>query len=343
MKIAINGLGRIGRCVLRAIAKNALSCDGECCNLGESYTDDDIEIVSVNGPAPIETHLHLLKYDSVHGAFPTDIWTEDENICFLNHKIPVTHERDITKLDWSGVDVVLECTGKFKKKEQAMQHIERGASKVLISAPSPDADATIVYKVNNEVLKEEDKVISIGSCTTNCLAPIAKVLNDSLGIEQGFMTTVHSYTADQNVVDGSHKDLRRARACALSMVPTSTGAAKALSLVLPELKGKLDGVALRVPTPNVSFVDLSFVAGRETSAEEINSIIKEFAEGEMAGVLAVCSEPLVSIDFTGHFASAVFDTSQTFVTGGKFCRIGAWYDNEWGFSERMLDVARLIS
>ena len=330
MKIAINGLGRIGRAVLRAYA--------------ESRTDGrwaDIEIAKINAPAAIENSLHLLKYDSVHGKFPVDIRAEDGCLCFGDCKIPVSHEREISKLDWSGIDVVLECTGRFNKRADAGLHIAQGAKKVLISAPSPDADATIVYGVNNDALKASDTVISIGSCTTNCLAPIAKALNDTIGIEHGFVTTIHSYTADQNIVDGSHKDLRRARAGGLSMVPTSTGAAKALGVVLPELQGKLDGVAIRVPTPNVSLVDLAFTAGSETSVEEIHSIIQGLADGAMSGVLATSGEPLVSIDFTGHSASSIFDKTQTYVVGGNFCRVASWYDNEWGFSCRMLDVAGL--
>lgn len=332
-RIAINGLGRIGRCVVRAIAE---------------YDRTDVELVAVNGPAPTATHLHLLAFDSVHGRFPGTIEAEGETLVVNGKKIPVYHERDPQKLPWKelGVDIVLECTGHFRKKAEAELHIAAGAKKVLISAPSPDADATIVYGVNNDVLKPEHTAISVGSCTTNCLAPIAKVLHEAVGIEHGFMTTIHSYTADQNVVDGTHKDMRRARACALSMVPTSTGAAKALALVLPELKGKLDGTSIRVPTPNVSMVDLTFQSTKATTVEAINAALKQAAEkaiaaGGMQGVLGYEARELVSIDFNHHPASSIFDATQTFVTGTNMVRVASWYDNEWGFSVRMLDVAVL--
>jgi len=330
VKLAINGLGRIGRQVLRAVF--------------EEMRESEFDVIAINAPAAIETHLHLLKYDSVHGRFRGEIAAEGENLVINGKKIPLTHERDAAKVNWSGVDIVLECTGKFTKKADAMVHIRQGARKVLISAPSPDADSTIVFGVNNTALKPEHTVISVGSCTTNCLAPVAKVLNDSLGIEQGFMTTIHSYTSDQNIHDGSHKDLRRARAAALSMVPTSTGAAKALGLVLPELEGRLDGVAIRVPTPNVSLVDLKFTAARETTKEEINELMKNAATSTaLKGVLAVNEEPLVSIDFNHHPASSIFDATQTKVLNRRFCRVASWYDNEWGFSNRMLDVAKLAA
>jgi glyceraldehyde 3-phosphate dehydrogenase len=285
IRVAINGLGRIGRCVLRAAAE---------------YGRDDIEIVAVNGPAPIETHVHLLKYDSVHGAFPGVKAVGENAIDMGRGPIKLLQERDPAKLPWGelNVDVVLECTGAFNKKSDAEKHIQAGAKKVVISAPADGVDATIVYGVNNAALKPEHTVISIGSCTTNCLAPVAKILNDAIGIERGFMTTIHAFTNDQNILDGSHKDLRRARTASMSMIPTSTGAAKALGLVLPELAGKLDGTAVRVPTPNVSLVDLTFDAGRKTDAAEI--------------------------------------------VDGRFCRIASWYDNEWGFSVRMLDVAVLF-
>ena len=242
-----------------------------------------------------------------------------------------------------GVDLVLECTGRFNSKDAALAHLEAGAKKVVVSAPCKEADATIVYGVNNDALKADHQVISVGSCTTNCLAPVAKVLNDSVGIESGFMTTIHAYTGDQNLVDGSHKDLRRARAAAMSMIPTSTGAAKALGLVLPELKGKLDGTAIRVPTPNVSTVDLTFTAARDTSAEEINELLTAAAGGAMKGVLDVCSEPLVSTDFNHHPASSIVDLTGTQVVGGNLVRVASWYDNEWGFTQRMLDVTRLVA
>ncbi|MBN8531537.1 MAG: type I glyceraldehyde-3-phosphate dehydrogenase [Alphaproteobacteria bacterium] len=330
IKVAINGLGRIGRCLIRAAAE---------------YNQWDIEIVAANGPAATPAHLHLLKYDSVHGRFPGEITAESEEIRFGKHKMKIFHEREPEKLPWKdlGVDVVLECSGKFTKKADAERHIAAGAKKVLISAPSPDAESTIVYGVNNAALKKEHKIVSVGSCTTNCLAPVAKTLNDAVGIVQGYMTTIHAYTSDQNIHDGSHKDLRRARAATLSMVPTSTGAAKALGLVLPELKGKLDGTSIRVPTPNVSLVDLTFNAGKATSAEEINNAIKAAASGPMKGVLGTTDEPLVSIDFNHSPFSSVFDLTQTAVVGGSLVRVAAWYDNEWGFSCRMWDVTTLLN
>lgn len=329
VKVAINGLGRIGRCVVRALVETGRK---------------DIEIVAVNGPAPIETHVHLLKYDSVHGAFRGDVKVVgNDGIDAGRGVMKLTREKDLSKLDWSGIDVVLECSGKFTKRADAALHLDRGAKKVLISAPSPDADATIVYGVNNHALKPEHKVVSVGSCTTNCLAPVAQVLHETVGIEYGFMTTIHSYTGDQNIVDGSHKDLRRARAAAMSMVPTSTGAAKAIGLVLPELEGRLGGTAIRVPTPNVSLVDLTFTAAKDTTKDEINNTISAVSEGVLKGVLAASSEPLVSIDYNHHPASSIFDLLGTNVTGKRFCRVAAWYDNEWGFSCRMLDVTKLIA
>lgn len=327
VKIAINGLGRIGRCVVRALVESGRK---------------DIEIVAINGPAPLETHLHLLKYDSVHGPFRGEVKAAEGGIDAGLGVMRLTHEKDVTKLDWSGVDVVLECSGKFTKRADAAQHLARGAKKVLISAPSPDADATIVYGVNNAALKPEHTVISVGSCTTNGLAPVAKVLNDVFGIERGFMTTIHSYTGDQNLVDGSHKDMRRARAAAMAMVPTSTGAAKAIGLVLPELDGKLSGTAIRVPTPNVSLVDLCFDSAKDMTKEAINEAILQASAGALKGVLAVSSEPLVSLDYNHHPASSVFDVTGTQVVGKRFGRIAAWYDNEWGFSNRMLDVAAML-
>ncbi len=329
VKIAINGLGRIGRCVLRAVTELAR---------------DDIEIVAVNGPAPTDTHVHLLKYDSTHGAFPHVKKISEDAIEVAGKIIPIFHERDASKLPWGklGVDIVLECTGVMKGKKEAMAHINAGAKKVIISAPADDADATIVYGVNNDALKKEHQIISIGSCTTNCLSPVAKVLNDTIGIEHGFMTTIHAYTNDQNILDGTHKDLRRARTAGSSMIPTSTGAAKAIGIVIPELKSKLDGVAVRVPTPNVSLIDLTFNSSRTTNAAEINEIIEKAANGAMKGVLAYCTEPLVSIDFNHNPNSSIFDALGTKVVGGNFCRVAAWYDNEWGFSVRMLDVAAIF-
>ncbi len=328
VRIAINGLGRIGRQVLRAVF--------------EEKRWGELEIVSINGPASADVHAHLLKYDSVHGVFKEEIKAEENALVIAGRRIPLTRERDTAKLDWKGVDIVLECTGKFTKRADAELHLKQGAKKVLISAPSPDAEATIVYGVNNDALKPDHKIISVGSCTTNCLAPVAKVLHDNIGIEVGFMTTIHSYTSDQNIHDGSHKDLRRARAAALSMVPTSTGAAKALSLVLPSLEGKLDGAAIRVPTPNVSLVDLKFTATRDTSVSEINELMKDASlKSPLKGVLAYNDEQTVSIDYNHHPASSIFDSTQTKVLQKRFCRAAAWYDNEWGFSLRMLDVAVL--
>lgn len=329
IRIAINGLGRIGRCVLRAIIEE---------------NRRDIEVVAVNGPAAPEAHAHLLKYDSVHGTFRGDITVEGDTLNMGHGAFTVYHERDPLRLPWKdlGIDVVLECTGKFNKRADAAMHLEAGAKKVLISAPSPDADATVVYGVNNDAVKPSHTVLSVGSCTTNGLAPVAKVLNDTIGIVSGFMTTIHAYTGDQRILDGSHKDLRRARAAGLAMVPTSTGAAKAIGLVLPELAGKLGGVAIRVPTPNVSLVDLTIQAQRDTNVEEINTALRDAAAGSLKGVLGICDEPLVSIDFNHSSYSSVFDISGTFVTGSRTVRVASWYDNEWGFSCRMLDVAALL-
>ena len=329
IRIAINGLGRIGRCVLRAIIEE---------------NRRDIEVVAVNGPAAPEAHAHLLKYDSVHGTFRGDITVEGDTLNMGHGAFTVYHERDPLRLPWKdlGIDVVLECTGKFNKRADAAMHLEAGAKKVLISAPSPDADATVVYGVNNDAVKPSHTVLSVGSCTTNGLAPVAKVLNDTIGIVSGFMTTIHAYTGDQRILDGSHKDLRRARAAGLAMVPTSTGAAKAIGLVLPELAGKLGGVAIRVPTPNVSLVDLTIQAQRDTNVEEINTALRDAAAGSLKGVLGICDEPLVSIDFNHSPYSSVFDISGTFVTGNRTVRVASWYDNEWGFSCRMLDVAALL-
>ncbi|MBN9543128.1 MAG: type I glyceraldehyde-3-phosphate dehydrogenase, partial [Alphaproteobacteria bacterium] len=309
VKIAINGLGRIGRCVIRALVE---------------YPFDDIDLVAVNGPAEINSHIHLLKYDSVHGAFRGELYADGDYIVAGRHRMKLTRCRDINELDWSGIDIVLECSGKFNKRSDAAKHLERGAKKVLVSAPCDEADATIVYKVNDDILSNEHKVISIGSCTTNCLAPVAKVLNDKIGIESGFMTTVHAYTNDQNILDGSHKDLRRARSAGTSMVPTTTGAAKAIGLVIPELEGKLLGSAIRVPTPNVSLVDLSFVANRDTSKAEINEILSDAANSYMKGALGVSNEPLVSIDFNHNPNSSTVDLLETAVVGNRFARVMSW-------------------
>ncbi len=331
IRIAINGLGRIGRCVTRAIFEDA------------RYSN--IELVAVNGPAPIETQVHLLKYDSIHGRFSKSVEAAEGSLIIDGKLVKLFGERDPKKLPWGDlkIDVVLECTGAFTKYDDAAQHIIAGAKKVILSAPAKeDSVRTIVFGVNDEMLQEDDKVISVGSCTTNCLAPIAKALNDAVGIEKGFMTTIHAYTNDQNVVDNSHKDLRRARACAMSMIPTSTGAAKALGLVLPELKGKLDGGAVRVPTANVSMVDLNFIAKKDTTKEEINDAMRKAAMGKMKNILQIVEEPLVSIDFNHNSYSSCFDTTQTKVIGGNMVKVASWYDNEWGFSQRMLDVASII-
>lgn len=327
IKVAINGFGRIGKCILRAFA--------------ESKKYKDIEFVSINlGVGDLDAEYHALKYDSTHGILQSAKKTKN-GIDVGRGEIRTFSETDINKLDWKGVDIVFECTGIFASKDQAIKHIERGARKVIVSAPCKDADETIVFGVNENKLKADHKVISIGSCTTNCLAPMAKVFNDSVGIESGFMTTIHAYTNDQRLLDSNHKDKRRARAAALSMIPSSTGAAKALGLVLPELAGKLDGVSMRVPTPNVSFVDLKFTASRKTNADELNSIFKKSLKGTMGEVAAYVDEELVSIDFNHNPHSCSFDATQTKVISDNFCRVAAWYDNEWGFSNRMLDIAQI--
>ena len=324
VKVAINGFGRIGRNVLRAIVESGRT---------------DIEVVAINDLGPVETNAHLLKYDSVHGRFPATVTTTDDTIDVGRGPMRVTAMRNPADLPWSDVDIVMECTGIFTSKEKCQPHLENGSSRVLISAPGQNADNTIVYGVNHDSLAADDIVVSNASCTTNCLAPVAKVLNDTIGIKRGFMTTVHSYTGDQPTLDTMHKDLYRARAAAMSMIPTSTGAAKAVGLVLPELNGKLDGVAIRVPTPNVSCVDLTFEANRDTSVEEINDAIQAAANGPLKGVLGVTDEKLVSMDFNHDPHSSIFATDQTKVMDGNMVRILSWYDNEWGFSNRMADTA----
>ncbi|MDO5658887.1 MAG: type I glyceraldehyde-3-phosphate dehydrogenase [Paracoccus sp. (in: a-proteobacteria)] len=326
VKVAINGFGRIGRNVLRAIIESGRT---------------DIEVVAINDLGPVETNAHLLRYDSVHGRFPAEVKVSGSTIDVGRGPIEVTAIRNPAELPWGekGVDIVLECTGIFTSKEKCQPHLDAGAKRVLISAPGDGVDNTIVFGVNHDTLKADQIVVSNASCTTNCLSPVAKVLNDTIGITRGFMTTIHSYTGDQPTLDTMHKDLYRARAAALSMIPTSTGAAKAVGLVLPELKGKLDGVAIRVPTPNVSVVDLTFEAARDTSVEEINNAIREAADGKLKGVLGYTDESLVSIDFNHNPHSSVFHMDQTKVMEGKLCRILTWYDNEWGFSNRMSDTA----
>lgn len=322
--VAINGFGRIGRNVLRAIIESGRT---------------DIEVVAINDLGPVETNAHLLRYDSVHGRFPAEVKTTETTINVGRGSIEVTAIRNPADLPWGDVDIVLECTGIFTSKEACQPHLENGSKRVIISAPGKGVDKTIVYGVNHDTLTAEDLIISNASCTTNCLSPVAKVLNDTVGITKGFMTTIHSYTGDQPTLDTMHKDLYRARAAAMSMIPTSTGAAAAVGLVLPELNGKLDGVAIRVPTPNVSVVDLTFEASRETSVEEINAAIKEAANGSLKGVLGVTDEPLVSMDLNHDPHSSIFATDQTKVMEGSMCRILSWYDNEWGFSNRMSDTA----
>lgn len=327
---AINGFGRIGRSILRALFEN--------------YSDTNLKCSAINiGVGDIETFVHLLKYDSTHGIF-ANVSIIDQNTIKVNDSlIKIIKKRNPAQIDWKALDIscVLECTGAFTKRDLAAIHLSSGARKVLVSAPCQDADITAVYGVNHQSINSSHRVISVGSCTTNCLAPIAKILNDNIGIVSGFMTTVHAYTNDQNVLDAFHKDKRRARSASVSMIPSSTGAALALGLVIPELAGKLDGTSLRVPVPNVSFIDLTFVASKNTSVEEINSIVTQNVVN-MSGVLEVVSEDLVSIDFNHNPKSCIFDSTQTKVVNNNFCRIAAWYDNEWGFSNRMLDMTLLL-
>lgn len=335
LRVAINGFGRIGRMVLRALLEQGRS---------------DIQVVAINDLGSIADNAHLFKYDSIHGRYPGTVTTAQD---FLNIKAPgqdighiikILSEPTPSKLPWGQmeVDIVLECSGRFTKREDAAQHIEAGAKRVIVSAPATGADLTVVVGVNDHKLTKDHVVISCGSCTTNCLAPVADVLHRTIGIEHGFMTTIHAYTGDQRLVDTLHSDMHRARAAALSMIPSSTGAAKALGLVLPDLVGKLDGCAVRVPTANVSMVDLTFVASKTTTVDEINAVMKEAASGPMSAVLSVVDEPLVSVDFNHSPYSSNFDLGQTHVVGGTFCRVVSWYDNEWGFSNRMIDLAALV-
>ena len=324
VKVAINGFGRIGRNVLRAIIESGRN---------------DIEVIAINDLGPVETNAHLLQFDSVHGRFPAEVKVVADAIDVGHGPIKVTAERDPAALPWDGVDIALECTGIFTARDKAAVHLNNGSKKVLVSAPASGADLTVVYGVNHDKLTADHVVVSNASCTTNCLSPVAKVLNDTIGIEKGFMTTIHSYTGDQPTLDTMHKDLYRARAAAMSMIPTSTGAAKAVGLVLPELNGKLDGVAIRVPTPNVSVVDLTFNAARATSVDEINAAIIAAADGPLKGVLGYTDKPNVSMDFNHDPHSSVFHLDQTKVMDGTMVRILTWYDNEWGFSNRMADTA----
>ena len=327
VKVAINGFGRIGRNVLRAIIESGRT---------------DIEVVAINDLGSVEFNAHLLQFDSVHGTFPQKVTVEGDSINVGTGPIKVSAERDPTKLEWDGVDVALECTGIFTAHDKASLLLQSGAKKVLISAPGAGADKTIVYGVNHGSLTADDIIVSNASCTTNCLAPVAYVLNNLVGIEQGFMTTIHSYTGDQPTLDTMHKDLYRARAAAMSMIPTTTGAAKAVGLVLPELNGKLDGMAIRVPTPNVSVVDLKFNAARDTTVEEINDAIRAAADGPLKGVLGYTDVANVSIDFNHNPNSSTFHMDQTRVMDKRLVRILTWYDNEWGFSNRMADNAVIM-
>ena len=326
VRVAINGFGRIGRLVLRAIAESGRK---------------DIEVVAINDLGSVEANAQLLRFDSVHGPFPGKVKTTKSTMDLGRGKIQVLAERDPAQLPWDelGVDIALECTGIFASKEKASAHLTAGAKKVLVSAPADNADATIVYGVNTKDLRKSHKVVSNASCTTNCLAPVAKVLNDLCGLKQGYMTTIHAYTGDQQTVDTLHKDPRRARAAAVNMIPTSTGAAKAIGLVLPELKGKLDGTSIRVPTPNVSLIDLVFTPKKKVTVEEINEAMIAASRGALKGVLGVNKEPLVSSDFNHNKASSTFDLTQTQIVDGNLIRVMSWYDNEWGFSNRMGDTA----
>ncbi|MGY6633592.1 MAG: type I glyceraldehyde-3-phosphate dehydrogenase [Alkalilacustris sp.] len=328
VKVAINGFGRIGRNVLRALVEQGR---------------DDIEVVAINDLGSVDLNAHLLRFDSVHGRFPGTVKTSDKSIDVGRGPIEVTAIRNPAELPWSGVDVVMECTGIFTDRDKAAIHLENGAARVLVSAPSTGADRTIVFGVNEGTLQASDRIVSNASCTTNCLAPVAKVLADTVGIARGFMTTIHSYTGDQPTLDTYHKDMYRARAAAMNMIPTSTGAARAVGLVLPELKGKLDGVAIRVPTPNVSVVDLTFEATRDCTAEDINAaMVAAAADGPLKGVLGVTDAPNVSMDFNHDPRSSILHLDQTKVLEGRMGRILSWYDNEWGFSNRMLDTAAAL-
>jgi glyceraldehyde 3-phosphate dehydrogenase len=325
-RVAINGFGRIGRLTFRAFLESGR---------------DDLDFVAINDLGSAEMNAHLLAFDSVHGRLPGKVSAADGRLKANGHDLAVLSEASPEKLPWRdlGIDIVMECTGRFTDRDKAAKHLEAGAKRVLVSAPGKNADLTVVFGVNHEKLTQQDHVVSNASCTTNCLAPVALVLNDTIGIERGYMTTIHAYTGDQPTVDSLHKDPRRARAAAANLIPTSTGAAKAVGLVLPELKGKLDGTSIRVPLPNVSLVDLTFQSKRPTSIEEINVAMTKAAEGPLQGVLGVNDKPLVSMDFNHSPLSAVFDLTGTQVVDGTFCRVMAWYDNEWGFSTRMCDTA----
>ncbi|MBY4891515.1 type I glyceraldehyde-3-phosphate dehydrogenase [Rhodobacteraceae bacterium N5(2021)] len=322
--LGINGFGRIGRATLAYIAESARN---------------DVQVVKINATGPVETSAHLLRYDSVHGRFPGEVRVDGDTMDLGRGPMKVFSTYDPAELDWEGCDVVLECTGKFNDGLKSAVHLERGAKKVLISAPAKNVDRTVVYGVNHRDMRADERMISNGSCTTNCLAPLVKVLNEAIGVERGIMTTIHSYTGDQPTLDRRHNDLYRARAAAMAMIPTSTGAAKALAEVLPEMEGRLDGTALRVPTPNVSAVDLTFEAARHVTVADVNAVVAEAAAGHMGAVMSYDPEPKVSVDFNHTTHSSIFAPDQTKVVGGRTVRVLAWYDNEWGFSARMADVA----
>jgi len=329
IKVAINGFGRIGRLVFRAAME---------------HPGREIEVVGINDLGPVETNAHLLRYDSVHGRYPHEVTTGENWLDAGRGKVRVTAERDPAKLPWKelGIDIALECTGIFTKREAAAKHLEAGAKKVIISAPADGADFTVVMGVNHEELSTDHKVISNASCTTNCLAPVAKVLHDTIGIKHGLMTTIHAYTSDQRLQDMPHRDLRRARAAAVNLIPASTGAAKAIGLVIPELNGKLNGMAVRAPVPTGSVVDLTLEAGRETSVEELNQAMKAAADGPMNGILAYTDDPIVSTDIIKNPASSIFDSLLTVVMDGTMVKVITWYDNEWGYSNRIVDVAQKL-
>jgi glyceraldehyde 3-phosphate dehydrogenase len=326
LRVAINGFGRIGRLVLRALIESRRN---------------DIQVVGINDLGSVEANAHLLRYDSVHGRLATEVKVDGDTIDIGQGPIKVTAERDPAKLPWKelAVDIAMECTGIFVTGPAASKHLDAGAKKVLISAPATDVDLTVVYGVNDDKLTKAHKIVSNASCTTNCLAPVVDVLNKAVGIEKGFMTTIHSFTGDQTTVDTLHKDPRRARSASISMIPTSTGAATAVGLVLPEMKGKIDGTSVRVPTPNVSLIDFTFTASRETSVDEINAAMQKAANGHLKGILGTIDAPLVSVDFNHNPLSSIFDVTQTQVIQGNFVRVLSWYDNEWGFSNRMSDTA----
>ena len=329
IKVGINGMGRIGRMIVRSIIENNYS---------------NIEIKHINNRTDTETCLNLLKHDSIHGKFNAEIKCDENNLTINNYKISFSQETDINKINWKkfGVDYVFECTGKFNSKDKLLHHLKNGAKKVIVSAPCKNADSTIVYGVNETEIKKDDKIISAASCTTNCLAPVAHVLNEEFEIEKGFMTTIHAFTSDQRILDNSHKDPRRARSASQSIVPTSTGASKAIGEIIPSLKGKLEGIAMRVPTPNVSLVELVFCTKKDLSIEKINTAFQKFIEKQNKKVIEITSEKLVSIDFNHNSASAIVDASLTNAVGKNMGKISAWYDNEWGFSNRMCDIAEYL-